>query len=270
MKNKYLSLICFIFSGIIIYVWSTNGLKNYLAPSMFNYIKITSIVLIILGVFLLFIKSHERFKASDIILLLPILMLILSGDAKLNIGFAENRAKKYRTNSEIKTTQEISIEDTTTTTTQIIDKDVEIPTIIDFELKDSIYSSLANYITFPSDDAINSLNGKTVKVRGFALTSMAIIDKNYFALGKYEMSCCAADAEFVGFIVKNNEVKIENGAWYELIGVLKPGKDKDGYNIMYVEIIDINKINEEEQYVYPCYTYDDGTCKDLQKYGLLS
>ena len=53
-------------------------------------------------------------------------------------------------------------------------------------------------------------------------------------------------------------------------GTLKKGTDREGYNIMYVDVINIKPINEsdEEQYVYPCYYYDDGKCSKVSMYNI--
>ena len=96
------------------------------------------------------------------------------------------------------------------------------------------------------------------------------LSKGYFAIGKYAISCCAADAGFTGFIAKYDNSKITKDKWYEVEGILEKGKDADGYNIMYINVINIKEISstEEEQYVYPCYAYDGGYCEAIQKYNL--
>ena len=92
----------------------------------------------------------------------------------------------------------------------------------------------------------------------------------YFAIGKYAISCCAADAGFTGFIAKYDNSKITADKWYEVEGILEKGKDKEGYDIMYIKVINSKEISSkgEEQYVYPCYAYDDGSCEAMSKYNL--
>ena len=92
----------------------------------------------------------------------------------------------------------------------------------------------------------------------------------YFAIGKYAISCCAADAGFTGFIAKYDNSKITADKWYEVEGILEKGKDKEEYDIMYIKVINIKEISSkgEEQYVYPCYAYDDGSCEAMSKYNL--
>lgn len=47
-------------------------------------------------------------------------------------------------------------------------------------------------------------------------------------------------------------------------------KDKMGNDIMSVVVINIKEIDDkdEEQYVYQCYAYDNGMCRELTKYNL--
>lgn len=39
---------------------------------------------------------------------------------------------------------------------------------------------------------------------------------------------------------------------------------------MYIKVINIKEISskDEEQYVYPCYAYDSGSCEAISKYDL--
>ena len=89
-------------------------------------------------------------------------------------------------------------------------------------------------------------------------------------IGKYSISCCAADAGFMGFFVKYDLSQIEKDAWYEIEGVLDRGKDKENLDVMIIKVVNIKKIDssEEEQYIYPCYVYDNGECSILDKYNI--
>ena len=112
--------------------------------------------------------------------------------------------------------------------------------------------------------------GKTIRVRGFAIKKADFLPKGYFAIGKYAISCCAADAGFTGFMSKYDNNKIKVNQWYEVEGVLRKGKDKDNNDTMYIEVINIKEIDskKEEQYVYPCYSYGDNSCSGMTKYDL--
>ena len=109
-------------------------------------------------------------------------------------------------------------------------------------------------------------------VKGFITRNASFIPFGHFAIGKYGVGCCTADAEFVGYIAKLDEsikFELKDDEWYELRGYLEPGKDNDGYDIMVIHVMYIEPINgdKEEQYVYPCESYKTG-CKEVKKYNL--
>ena len=93
--KKYQSIISLVYILIIVFVWQQNILKNFLAPSMQIYLKISIIILLMMFIVELFTKSTYKFKVSDLILLLPILMLLLSGDAKLSFNLTQDRRLNY-------------------------------------------------------------------------------------------------------------------------------------------------------------------------------
>lgn len=263
MKKRFLGIICLLYSGIILYAWISNNLKNFLAPNMQIYLKISLIPLIIMGFIMLFDKRvHYKFKVSDLVLIIPLIMIIFASDGKLTLTFADNRIANYNTE---KTSTDDYVEEVEETDENTETYDLSS---IDFDVIDSTYDILGNYITY--EKSASKFEGKTIRVRGFSVTKATYLQKGYFAIGKYLISCCAADAEFVGFIAKYDISKIKNNTWYEIEGVLQKGKDNEKYDIMYVKVINIKEIDskDEEQYVYPCYSYDDGLCLEVRKYGL--
>lgn len=143
----------------------------------------------------------------------------------------------------------------------------EEKTIMNIEIEDTNYMDLSDFITY-SPKALK-LEGSNITVKGFALLGESYVPDGYFVLGKYGISCCTADAMFTGFIVKTNTDIISNDSWFEINGKLVKGKDKEGYDILYIEPSEVKRINEnsEESYVYPCYSYGDDNCQKLMKYG---
>ena len=273
MRKKFLGFICFLYTSIIIYVLLSDSIKNYLAPQMQIYLKLSILPLFIMGVVLYSIKKDkDEFKVSDLILILPIILLFMSGDGRLTMTLANNRMNNYndRKNTTVveeKVINEVPLEEVTEDEIDTIDNNSNYDfSNTYFDVSDSTYDGLANYITYVAKS--DTYEGKTIRVKGFTITEEDYIPNGYFAIGKYSVSCCAADATFVGFIAKNK--KIKNNTWYEIEGVLVKDKDKLGYDILAIDVINIKEIdgNSEEQYVYPCYAYGDGSCKDMQKYNL--
>lgn len=275
MSKKFLGLICILYSFIFGYVTLFDKLKNFLAPTMQIYIKLSLIPMFIIGLVLLFSKKiHYKFKITDLVLILPLILLITAGDGKLTTAFATNRS----TNINIKRTKS---ETKKTTSKEVItnkkkNKDEKLYVNTDsydfsnpyFDIIDESYNELSGYITFsPKSD---KFEGKTIRVKGFAVKKASYLPKGYFALGKYIITCCAADANFAGFIAKYDTSKIKENNWYEIEGIIEKGTDNEGYDIMYINVINIKEINSmtENQYIYPCYAYGDGTCEVLSKYNL--
>ena len=92
MSKRYLGIICLLYSFLFSYVVITGKIKNFLAPQMQIYIKLSIVPMLLIGIVIIFNKNiHYKFKLSDLILLLPIVLLVLAGDGKLSPNFASNR-----------------------------------------------------------------------------------------------------------------------------------------------------------------------------------
>ena len=276
--KRFLGLICLLYSFIIIYVWASNNLKNFLAPNMQVYIKISVIPLLIMGLVLLFNNKIEyKFKISDLVLLLPLILIILSSDQRLSFTLSNNKMSNFNiksneiVNDEPKENKVEDKKETKEVNTEIKNDKEEENQVYDFSkvdinVVDSSYAELANYITF-APQGVKFLNQK-IRVRGF-ITNEGL-PANYLAIGKYEISCCVADAQFVGFFIQTNkEIKINT--WYEIEGILEKAKDNSSNDILLIKVINLKEIDEksEEQYVYPCYAYDNGSCSEVSKYDLI-
>ena len=149
-------------SQIIIYVWSVGILKNFLAPTMQIYLKVSVFVLIIIGLNLLASENNEHnFKKSNLILLLPVLMLIFAGNGRLTTNFAKNRVSNYT-----KTTSKKEIE-TTIEKEEKIEEEVE-------EIEEPI--DISNY--------------------DFSKPDFEVVDENYNNLGATEYGVSFYDTEW--------------------------------------------------------------------------
>lgn len=253
--KKFLGIVCLIYSLLILYVWLVGNLDNFIAPNMQMYIKGSIIPLIIIGIVLLTNNINFKFKTSDIVLLLPLILIIFAGDGNLSINIAKVKATtKNRTKTD---------------TVEPVEYD-KVDKIEDFyfEIEDYNYSYLADYITYIS--GAHKYVGKTIKAIGFAVDYSEFLTDDYFAFGRYMITCCAADAEFTGFMVKYPNDKIEYGKWYQVEGYLELGKDSEGYDVMTINPTSVEEISSEgiNNYVYSCDTYGKNACDDLQKYDL--
>lgn len=268
MSKKYLGIICLIYSGIFGYVFLFDKIKFFLAPQMQVYVKLSIFPMLFIGLVILFSNQiNYKFKISDLVLLLPLMFLLFAGDGRLTTSFASSRVTNFNRNSKL----EIKKNKTKKVVTTLEKEKNEEYNNFDnpyFEVIDQNYNELSDYITFaPKADKFQN---KTIKVRGLVLEKDDYLPEGYFALGKFVISCCAADASFAGFAIKYDNNNIKVGEWYEIDGILKKGQDKMGYDIMYIEVINSKNIkaSSEEQFVYPCYVYGDNYCEDLLKYDL--
>ena len=77
MKNKFLAVVCFIYSLLIIFVWFNGSLNNFLAPNMQIYLKLSIIPMVIMGIVIILNKIHYKYRSTDLVLLLPIIMVFM-------------------------------------------------------------------------------------------------------------------------------------------------------------------------------------------------
>lgn len=69
-------IVCFVYTALILYIKISNNLGNYLAPQMQKYILWFVPILFSIGLVMCFNNHiHYKFKFSDLILLLPILIV---------------------------------------------------------------------------------------------------------------------------------------------------------------------------------------------------
>jgi len=262
MSKKYLGIICLIYSGIFGYVVFFDKLTNFLAPQMQLYVKLSIIPMLVIGLILLFNKkNHYKFKISDLILLVPLIILIIAGDGVLSSEFASNRAISTNKKNRIKQDEQYEYDE------EYLNAEYDFTNPY-FEIIDSNYEGLADYITFAPK--AEKFKGETIRVRGFILKKAPYLPKGYFAIGKYSVSCCVADAEFLGFVVKYDINKVIEGNWYEIEGILEKGVDAEGYSMMFIKVVNIKEIKAkgEKRYIYPCYNYAEGSCEAMAKYEM--
>ncbi len=258
MRNRYFGIICLCYSILIFYLWIANHLKNFLAPTMQVYLKISCIPLAILGLVLLFMKEKKKMQIVDLFLMIPLFFFFLSGDGRLTSALVKNKNQQNTVVSSSKKTKD-----------EVITYDFPSDSLehIDFPVKDETYAFLGVYLSF-AERAIEQ-EGKTIRVRGFITKDSRINPKGYFSIGKYEITCCAADAGFLGFLVEEATYFQEN-KWYEVEGILQKTPKNQQQYILSIQPTSVKEIDskKEEQYVYPCYSYGDGNCKEVQNYHL--
>ncbi len=261
MKKKYLGLICLLYALIILFVNHYNILRNFLAPQMQIYLKCSVPVLLLMAIVIFYSdKFHYHFKITDLLLLLPLVMLIMAGDGRLTLSASTNRISNIKREKVVK--KERTKKDPKIDVSKL---DFENPY---FDVDDEIYLDLGNYLMYNSK--AEAFIGKTIRLKGFTVGNSDYLPNGLYGLGKYGTSCCVADAGFMGYIIKPNGHKIKNNTWYEVEGYIERHEDLSGHDIFPITVVNIKEIDgsNEEEYVYPCYNYGDGSCSKMKKYNL--
>lgn len=93
--------------------------------------------------------------------------------------------------------------------------------------------------------------GKEITMLGFVYKEADMLP-GQFALGRYVITCCSADAFFTGFLCEyKNAADFEEGSWLNIRGTIKIGQYK-GSRIPVVAVTTVNKAagEPENPYVY--------------------
>ena len=265
MKNKFLGIVCFIYCFIICFIITKGYLGNYLAFNMHKYLYISLFLLLVIGFVFIFSKKKSKLYLTDLFLLFPLIIVFIASDGKLSTSFAVNRSTSF---SKVKDVKKVKKTDINKSFDINLYKDIDFSSV-DFSIIDESYAGLSDAIVYNSNP--EKLVGKTIKLKGFIMKENDFLPKEYFAIGKYMISCCAADASFAGFMARSNDMsKLENNKWYEIYGVLNIGVDTYNQKIAIIDVVKYKKIDgkDEELYMYPCYAYGDGSCSEVAKYNL--
>lgn len=233
MKKNLIGLV-FILYGITVFIsYFIGTLNNFLASKMIFLSISSGIVMLIIGVILILDKSiYMNIKKINILLIIPFIMIFFAGDGELSIALASKRASNL--------SSQMNIDSIDISLINQMNNDE-----FDYIITDENYNDLINYIT---NDTENS-EGKTVKISGYAVVDAEYITDGYFAIGKYSISCCTADAGFVGILVENKDLEIEKNLWFEIEGVLEKTTSKYGYETLYLKILNIQEIEAQNRYV---------------------
>lgn len=107
---------------------------------------------------------------------------------------------------------------------------------------------------------LDAFQGKTIEITGFVYRTEAMLE-HQFAVGRFAMTCCSADASPYGVFSEFADAKnLKDDQWVTITG--KIGKTVfNDMDIMKIDVVSVKKTEQpEEPYVYP--NYDFGA--DLQ------
>ena len=246
MKKTNYSIILIMYSMLFYILHLLNLTKKFLSPKIINYNLITVFIFLIIATYILLteektkkkqiLEEKKKFDFRILILFIPFLTLFLIGDGALNTKIIKNKS----TNLTLLTTEEDK-----NTTKYDLSK-------IDLTIKDYNYVEASLEINnYPQ-----KWYGKTVNIRGFVVREASYIPIGYFAIGKYYITCCAADATLVGFTVKYDKtMRVEDSKYYDIKGVFVKAKNQKGEDAIAIKALKIEQVKEEERQVYDCFAY---------------
>lgn len=286
LKEKYLSFIFFIYFILIIYLKITGKLGNFLSPSMQRNALISGIIFLILSIYILISNFKYKIKWINLILILPIIIALNAGDGIFSQEFAKNKEiglnritrlthKKLEENKRKEEQEQKEKNEKNKENAENKDKlenkeKNKIETKedeISFDVQDETYQYLADNITYARD--IERIKGKKIRLKGLIKKEVPTLSKKYSVIGKYLISCCAADSTFIGFVLDYDSLKLEENVWYELVGTVEETDEDTGITAI-IKTEKIKKLEnvedkKEEMYIYPLYSYK-GYTEKIQKY----
>lgn len=224
----------FIIYFLIISIFCISGLiNNFLASKMIWIIILAAIFMLVLG-FVFFFRTDVDIKLgkNHILLFIPFLMIALASDGELSEQLASNRASNLSTKID-----DVSISD------DVINNSSD--SLVDYNVVDDSYVDLVNYLNNKPEE----VEGKTIRIRGYVVTDADYLTTDTFAIGKYNRSCCTADAGFLGMLVFLDDLEVVKNSWYEIEGVLEVVESAYGYETISIRITNIEAIDAENRYV---------------------
>lgn len=251
-------------------------LKFYLHPKMNKFVISAEVILIVLFVYQqsrIFSKQVKPFKFGYFLFLIPMLMLILAGDASAIIF--ENRnvtigsLPKTKSVGNVIVGKEMPEEQSESTGDSVYDRlpadEIDNPDPNATDPTDPNSKHVPGYQPpaiqgDPFLDAIFSLNseseGQEIELTGFVFKNENF-KENEFHVSRMQMNCCVADSFLIGMLVKSPMAKeLENNEWVRVKGTTKfesfPTHDGTGETkVLIVDAITVEKVEPlETPYVY--------------------
>ncbi|MEG2353461.1 MAG: TIGR03943 family protein [Clostridium sp.] len=228
----------FLLATYFLLLLINSKLHLFIHPKMFKYVFIAMIILYVLCFFqsALF-TENKRKKESYLGFLLFLIILFFAYVVRpygVNSNFINSRLIDIHDNN-----KELTLYNMGTEEHHIHEENTKDGSEFLEALK-KIYKEL-------------SLQGETLKLRGVIYKDNSMKDKE-FILGRMILSCCAADAQFVGFICENNTgIDIIKEQWVEVQGEIDYEVNEKGelYPRLIINNIRLLKGSEgEDKYIY--------------------
>ncbi|MNP30527.1 hypothetical protein D3C76_1236030 [compost metagenome] len=180
-------------------------------------------------------NSERKLKASDMIYLVPLLLILFINDGNLSASTIKNKGFAA---SAVSNTPQVA-KATNNLDIQSAEEYIEITDVNYLDVMGNITNDLDSYV------------GKKIKIKGFVFKKEDM-DKNNFVISRLYMSCCTADTQIVGYLCEydqtENSVKIDD--WLEIDATIDKG-NYGGELFPLLKITSLEKIDKlAEEYVY--------------------
>lgn len=234
----------FLFGGLIV----SNKILLYLHPKMLPYAFFASVVLFVLGIVQLInwyrAKHVAKLSFGHALFTFPIVLLLIVSPEQLSVEIAQSKGAYV-----VSQPLSIGVDKNTLEEKKYTDnEEAEDVDLSAYEFQKTVWQ----YFLDPTD-----LVDETLVLEGF-VAPYHDDDENTFLLARIIITCCAADAQTIGFkSVWIGETAIQEGDWVRVEGVLREtgiedevSFDSNGthvFEILNVEIIDA----PENPYIYP-------------------
>lgn len=219
-------------------------IANFMHPKMIKYVYVGFIALGILTIYQFFnlFSYHEEheIKYGYIMFMIPLVLGFFISPKGLNAYAVKNRGisifQKANTLSDDKST--MSQEEI-----KIVDGEIAIDDKNYLQVMNKLYENISKY------------KGNRITIKGFVYTDTDF-EKNNFVAARMVLSCCAADAEVVGYMCEyNGSDKLAKDEWVQLTGTLEEGyiniNNGERRLIPLIKVEKLTKIKEPvNKYIY--------------------
>jgi putative membrane protein len=219
-------------------------IANFMHPKMIKYVYVGFAAMGVLAIYQFFnlIDYHggERVRYGYIMFMIPLFLGIFVSPKGLDASAVKNRGiSVFQKVNSASAGKSIYNQDEV----KIVDGEIVIDDKNYLQVMNKLYQDISKY------------KGKKISIKGFVYRDTDFSQDNFVA-ARMVLSCCAADAEVVGFMCKYNESnKLAKDKWVHITGVLEEGyiNSKKGEKVS-IPLIKVEKvINIEEpanKYIY--------------------
>lgn len=283
-------LILMGFALYIVYLFKTDSILYYIAPRMLIYVKASAVGFYLISVYQLYsafrtLQGHklpcdcEHPPSSSVtkntlvygLFVLPLLMGFMLPDSSLGSSLADKKGMNLSSSSTVKKVADSSQSVPSVTPVPVTDR-TQLDTLFPAEKYTEHYAKYAKELYKSQDpipvkedlfmETLTTLDlyltpfiGKKLEISGFVYRTEEM-NPAQFAIGRFAMSCCSADASPYGVLAEYpNAATYSEDTWVKVTGTIEK-KPFNGTDIMALKVEKVQRIQEPtNKFVYPNYEF---------------